>query len=47
MAELEKSYEDRLAETKAKEAEEAKLRDAEEAAKRAGTPHLLNLNEDP
>jgi len=47
MAELEKSYEDRLAERKAAEAEEAKLREAEEAAKRASTSHLLNLNEDP
>lgn len=46
MAEMEKSYEDRLAESRAQEAEAARLREEEEAAKRAGTPHLLNLNED-
>ena len=42
MAEMEKSWEQRLKETKEKEAEEE-----EEAAKGGGSPHLLNLNEDP
>ena len=44
---MEKSWEEKLAESKAKEAEEEKLREQEAAAKLAGTPHLLNLNEDP
>ena len=44
---MEKSWEQRLAESKAAEEEAEKKREAEEAALRAGTPHLVNLNEDP
>mmetsp|Transcript_1275 Transcript_1275/g.1527 ORF Transcript_1275/g.1527 Transcript_1275/m.1527 type:complete len:579 (+) Transcript_1275:943-2679(+) len=47
MAEMEKSWEDKLKETKEKEAAEEKQREEEEKAKMAGTPHLINLNEDP
>ena len=46
MAEMEKSYEDRLKEAQAAQAEEAEKRAAEEAKRKASTPHLLNLNED-
>ena len=44
---MSKSWEDRVAEQKARQEEEDKARAAEEAAKLAGTPHLVNLNEDP
>lgn len=44
---MEKSWEQKLAESKALEEEADKERIAEEAAKLAGTPHLVNLNEDP
>ena len=47
MAEMEKSWEQKLAEAKAKEEEEEREIEAEKAAKLAGTPHLVNLNEDP
>jgi hypothetical protein len=47
MAEMSKSWEDKVAEQKARQEEEDKARAAEEAAKLAGTPHLVNLNEDP
>ena len=47
MAEMEKSWEQKLAETKAKEEEEKRIREEEEKARIAGTPHLINLNEDP
>jgi hypothetical protein len=47
MAEMEKSWEDKIKETKEKEAEEEKQREEEEAARLSGTPHLVNLNEDP
>lgn len=44
---MEKSWEQKLAETKEKEAEADAQRLEEEASKLAGTPHLVNLNEDP
>ena len=44
---MEKSWEQKLAESKALEEEADKERIAEEAAILAGTPHLVNLNEDP
>ena len=44
---MEKSWEQKLAEAKAKEEEEEKAIEEENAAKLAGTPHLVNLNEDP
>ena len=47
MLEMEKSWEDKLAESKAQEEEEAKIKEEEERVKHAGTPHLVNLNEDP
>jgi hypothetical protein len=47
MAEMEKSWEQKIAEQKAKEDEEEKQRKEEEASRLAGTPHLINLNEDP
>lgn len=47
MAEMEKSWEQKIAEQKAKEDEEENLRKEEEASRLAGTPHLINLNEDP
>jgi hypothetical protein len=47
MAEMEKSWEQKLKEAKEREAHEERQRQEEEAAKLAGTPHLLNLNEDP
>lgn len=47
MAEMEKSWEQKLAETKEKEEEEKRIREEEEKARIAGTPHLINLNEDP
>jgi len=47
MAEMEKSWEQKLKEAKEREAEEERLNKEEEAAKLAGTPHLVNLNEDP
>jgi len=47
MAEMEKSWEQKIAEQKAREeAEDAQLK-ADEASRLAGTPHLINLNEDP
>lgn len=47
MAEMEKSWEQKLSEARAMEAEEDKLREEEEKIRNQGTPHLLNLNEDP
>ena len=47
MLEMEKSWEDKLAEAKTKEEEEAKIKEEEERVRLAGTPHLVNLNEDP
>lgn len=47
MAEMEKSWEQRMAEQKAREAEEEARQQEEEAARLNGTPHLINLNEDP
>lgn len=47
MAEMSKTWEEKLAEQKAREEAEDKERAEEEAAKLAGTPHLVNLNEDP
>ena len=44
---MEKSWEDKLAEAKQKEDEEAKIKEEEERVRLAGTPHLVNLNEDP
>lgn len=44
---MEKSWEDKMKEAKEREAEEALGREAEEAARLSGTPHLINLNEDP
>ena len=45
--EKEKSWEDKLAEAKTKEEEEANIKEEEERVRIAGTPHLVNLNEDP
>ena len=47
MAEMEKSWEQKLAEAKAKEETEMKARMEEENKRLQGTPHLINLNEDP
>ena len=47
MAEMEKSWEQKLAEAKAKEEAEEKARKEEENKRLMGTPHLINLNEDP
>lgn len=47
MAEMEKSWEQKLKEAKEREIEEERIKAEEEAALLAGTPHLLNLNEDP
>jgi hypothetical protein len=47
MANMEKSWEEKLAEAKAAEEEMMKAKNAEDAARQAGTPHLVNLNEDP
>lgn len=47
MAEMEKSWEQKIAEQKEREAQEDKILEDEKAAKLAGTPHLMNLNEDP
>lgn len=47
MEEMEKSWEQRLAESKQQEEELEKKRLEEEALKLADTPHLVNLNEDP
>ena len=47
MAEMEKSWEQKLSEAKAREAEEDKIRKEEEASMNSGSPHLVNLNEDP
>lgn len=47
MEEMNKSWEQKVAEQKARQEEEDRLREEEEAAKLAGTPHLVNLNEDP
>lgn len=44
---MEKSWEQKLKEAKQREAEEERLHKEEEAAKLAGTPHIVNLNEDP
>ena len=42
-----KSWEQKLAESREREEEEEKLKAEENKAKLAGTPHLVNLNEDP
>jgi len=47
MEEMGKSWEQKLKETQEKEAEEMRLQKAEDEARLAGTPHLVNLNEDP
>lgn len=47
MEEMSKSWEDKVAEAKAKDEEEARKKKEEEEARLAGTPHLINLNEDP
>lgn len=47
MAEMEKSWEQKLKESKEREAAEERIHEGEQAAKLAGTPHLVNLNEDP
>ena len=44
---MEKSWEDKMREAKERDAEEEKEREEEKAAKLQGTPHLVNLNEDP
>jgi len=44
---MEKSWEQKIAEQKEKEDEENAKTKAEEASRLAGTPHLINLNEDP
>lgn len=44
---MEKSWEQKLAEAKAKEEAEEKIRKEEEKKKLLGNPHLINLNEDP
>ncbi len=47
MEEMEKSYEQKLIETRKREEEEERKREEEAKARLAGTPHLVNLNEDP
>lgn len=47
MADMEKSWDQKLAEGKKREQEEDKIRKVHEQAQREGKPHLLNLNEDP
>lgn len=47
MAEMEKSWEQKLAEAKAMEAKEAENTKTEDHLKFTGGPHLVNLNEDP
>ena len=47
MAEMEKSWEDKIREAKEREAEEARIKQEEDDAKLKGAPHLVNLNEDP
>ena len=47
MAEMEKSWEQKLAEAKAMEEEEEKKNEEEKLKKQQGGPHLVNLNEDP
>lgn len=47
MADMEKSWEEKVAEGKQKQLEEQKLIDAQEKSQKEGKPHLLNLNEDP
>lgn len=47
MEEMSKSWEDKVAEARAKELEDEKKKKEEEEARLAGTPHLINLNEDP
>lgn len=47
MANMEKSWEERLAEQKNQSMEEEKIRMEQEKQVREGKPHLLNLNEDP
>lgn len=47
MKEMEKSWEQKLEEAKIKEVENEKIRLEEEKAFTAGTPHLVNINEDP
>lgn len=44
---MEKSWEQKIAEQKAREDEEDAKNKADEANRLAGTPHLINLNEDP
>lgn len=47
MEEMSKSWEDKVAEAKQREEEEKAKREADEQARLQGTPHLINLNEDP
>lgn len=47
MEEQSKSWEDKLAEAKAKFAEEEKAKAAQDSIVGSDRPHLLNLNEDP
>ena len=47
MADMEKSWEEKLEENKKNQQEEEKIRLEQEKASREGKPHLLNLNEDP
>ena len=47
MEEMSKSWEDKVEEARAKDVEEAAKKKEEEEARLAGTPHLINLNEDP
>lgn len=44
---MEKSWEQKIAESKEQELEAERLRKDEEESRMAGTPHLVNLNEDP
>lgn len=47
MEDMEKEWEAKLKEAKEKALIEEELREKEEAARNAGKPHLVNLNEDP
>lgn len=47
MEEMSKSWEDKVEEARAADAEADNKKKADEAARLAGTPHLINLNEDP
>ena len=47
MTEMEKTWEEKLAEERKRQEEEDKIRQVEEKQVREGKPHLLNMNEDP